>query len=161
MIIYWLCILHASHAVEEKRGALRGFATVGPPAEMRGEVKAKERGVWRRLTNRLCAGNGTNHGYSSGLCCSLFLCNSPFFLTSPSYLLLSSQSLCLHNSYLSLFLPCAFRNLRSGLTKRSYRLTTTSLVPSTTFQFNPTLGFPLLHLTLFLPLVSYSLATLL
>lgn len=90
MIIYWLCILHASHEVEEKRGALRGFATVGPPAEMRGEVRAKERGVWRRLTNRLYAGNGTNHGYSSGLCCSLFLGNSPFFLTSPSYLLLSS-----------------------------------------------------------------------
>lgn len=35
--------------------------------------------MWRRLTNRLYAGNGTNHGCSSGLCCSLFLCNSAFF----------------------------------------------------------------------------------
>lgn len=32
---------------------------------MRGEVRAKERGVWWRRTNRHRAGNGTNHGYSS------------------------------------------------------------------------------------------------
>lgn len=44
-----------------------------PPAEMRREVRAKERGVWMRLANRLYAGNGTNHGYSSGVCCSLFI----------------------------------------------------------------------------------------
>lgn len=78
MIIQWLCILHASHAAEEWRGALRGLATVGPPAEMRGKVRAKERGVWRRLTNRIGSGNRTNHDSCLGLCCSLFLSNSPF-----------------------------------------------------------------------------------
>lgn len=94
------------HKSEEWRGALRGLATVVPPAEMRGEVRAKERGVWRSLTNRLCAGNRTNHGNCSGLCCSLFLCNSSLF----SYILilftfLFLNDLSLHFSPL-LFLRC-------------------------------------------------------
>lgn len=42
------------------------MATARPPAEMRGEVRAKERGVQQRRTNRQRAGNGTNHGCSSG-----------------------------------------------------------------------------------------------
>lgn len=62
-------------ATEQKR-VLRGLATAGPPAKMREEVRAKERGVWIRLTNQLYPGNGTNHGSSLGLCCSLFI--SPF-----------------------------------------------------------------------------------
>lgn len=103
MIIEWLCTLHASHAAEEWRGALRGLATVGPPAEMRGEVRAKEKRVWRRLTNRLCAGNGTNHGYCLGLCCSLFLWK--FFLhLSLIYFSLPNHSL--SKSYPSFFHCC-------------------------------------------------------
>lgn len=73
-------------------GSIRSLATVGPPAEMRGEVRAKQRGVWRRLTNQLYAGNGTNRGYSLGLCCSFFI--SLFSFTSLPYLPFSIITLC-------------------------------------------------------------------
>ncbi|CAG04634.1 unnamed protein product [Tetraodon nigroviridis] len=71
---------------------------------MRGEVRAKERGVWIRLTNQLDPGNGTNHGYSLGLCCLLFISpfsyisalftslpNHPLFSSYPTFSLLSAS----------------------------------------------------------------------
>lgn len=114
---------------------------------MRGEVRAKERGVWRRLTNRLYAGNGTNHGYSSGLCCSLFIS-----LFSYISVLFTSLFLITLSSTLTPSVHCCLPHESCGWASHtSLSLTPTSILTGTSLQFplQSHLGvFSLLHRTL-------------
>lgn len=105
MIIWWFCILHASHAAKEWRGALRGLATVRPPAEMRGEVRAKERGVWRgAYQSRLLLGAPM---------LSLFLSVIPPFFLHPGLIYFSPPNCSFSLPSCSLQLVCLM-NHRAG-----------------------------------------------
>lgn len=128
---------------------------------MRGEVRAKERGVWGRLTNQLYAGNGTNHGYSSGLCCSLFIS-----LFSYIFVLFTSLFvITLSSTFPPLFHWCLPHKLCDWASHTSLSLTPTSVLPEIILPIPPSIPpqglFSLLHQTLPSPLVSYSLPTLL
>ncbi len=107
--------------------------------------------MWRRLTNRLYAGNGTNHGYSSGLCCSLFLCISPFFVHL-CLIYSSLPKLSLSFQLLPLFFTavCLMTHVIIGASHTSLNLTPTSVLLSAP-HINPILGFPILQRTLSSP----------
>lgn len=87
--------------------------------------------MWRRLTNRLYAGNETNHGYSSGLCCSLFIS-----LYSYISVLFTSLFLITPSSTLTPSFHCCLPHESCGLASHtSLSLTPTSVLTSTSLQF--------------------------
>lgn len=125
-----------------------------PPAEMRREVRAKERGVWMRLANRLYAGNGTNHGYSSGVCCSLFI----FLFSYISVLFTSLFLITLSSTPIPLFHCCVPHESCDRASHTSLSVTPTSILPSNPpWFFFPPPPAPNTSCTL----VFYSLPTLL
>lgn len=86
----YIVIMHCACQPRSRRveGSFEGLGDCGTPCWDERKVRAKERGVWRRLTNRIGSGNWTNHDSCLRLCCSLFWSNSHF-----SYVFISFKKL--------------------------------------------------------------------
>lgn len=96
---------------------------------MRGKVRAKERGVWGRLTNQLYDGNATNHGYCSGSV-------APSFSVIFSYILFTALFIIALSPTLSLLLDCRLpRESCDKASHSSLTLAITFILPSTPLQF--------------------------